>query len=128
MKAKMPLILSVLLLLSGLGVMFYPTAKTAVLHHAEQQAIVEFERYRSSAISTQDNETLESELSSTSMVHPQALEAPIAERTFSDLWEVCVAYNQELVLSEASRITTNNIVHERRLVSLQKPKIYVILD
>jgi sortase A len=108
MKAKMLLIVSVLLLVSGLGVMLYPTAKTAALHHAEQQAIVEFERYRSSAISTQDNEALGSEQPSTSMVHPQAQEASITERDFSELWEACVAYNQKLVLNQAKTFTAES--------------------
>lgn len=109
MKAKILLIFSVLLLLSGLGVLFYPTAKTAALHHAEQLAIEEFERYRSSAIPTQDNETLGPEQPSTSMIHSQMQEASITERAFSDLWEACVAYNQALVQNQSKTYTAESV-------------------
>lgn len=94
MKNKLLIVLALLFLLGGLGVFLYPSFQTAMIRQAEKGTIQQFEEYRASAtIAESEKPDPENELDET----VPAAETP---RAFPELWDACLAYNTQLVLSQ----------------------------
>lgn len=96
MKRKLLLIIGGLLFLVGLGVLLYPTVRTAAFRQAEKSAIRQFEVYRAEgkAEAGQVEDTPEDH--SQPVSNPDKTPAVETPRAFQELWAACVRYNSLL--------------------------------
>ena len=108
MKRKILLSLGILLLLAGLAVLLYPSAKTAALRGRERDSIDAFEQYLESASA---KEPASQTVSPEDGLLPAEQEADAAEpgRIFPELWEACVAYNEQLPETQRSSYTEDSL-------------------
>lgn len=109
MKRKLLLVFAVLLFLCGLGVLFYPTVRTAAFRQAEKSAIRQFEAYRAegkieAGQAVDAPEDLSQPVSDSD--ETPAVEAP---RAFPELWEACVRYNTLLPETQGSGLTAQSM-------------------
>ena len=90
MRNRILIALAGILLVVGLGVLLYPTFKTAAIREQERQEIAAFEEYRTNATAP------------TAEPNPVAPPNQPSERmetnarTFPELWKACVAFNEQL--------------------------------
>ena len=104
MKNRILILLAVVLLLAGLGVLLYPAFKTATVRKLEQGGIAAFEEYRSTAAT------------------PGTTVAPTGEqssdaRIFPELWEACVAFNEQLPGTQHKTYTADSLCRPSIIVS-----------
>ena len=92
MKNRILIVLAMVLLLAGLGTLLYPTFKTATVREQEREEIAAFEEYRATA--TTPNTTVLPTGEPSQTEDPTGAES--AERIFPELWEACVAFNEQL--------------------------------
>ena len=91
---KAIIIISTLLFLAGLGVLLYPLIRTTAFQQTEKETIRRFEEYRS----------LEPE--STDPVDNSV--CPDSEKSFPELWDACVAYNEDLKTKQQTSFTAQS--------------------
>lgn len=115
MKNRILIALAVILLLAGLGVLMYPTFKTAAVREQGRQEIAAFEEYCATATAPAAE--------STAVEPPDELsesfvptESVTARRIFPELWEACVAFNEQLPGTQRTTYSA---------VSLRRPSIKV---
>lgn len=92
MRRKLLIALAILLLVAGIGVLLYPSFKTAVFRQAEKGVIRQFEEYRATASDTPADAAENREEPATD---PDAKPG----RPFPELWDACAAFNERLVQS-----------------------------
>lgn len=115
MRNRFLIALAVILLLTGLGVLLYPTFKTAAVRKQERQEIAAFEEYRATATApTTESSPVKPTDEPSETVVPT--EAEPAERNFPELWEACVAFNEQLLGTQHSTYSAD---------SLRRPSIRV---
>ena len=104
MKRRILFTIGLLFLLSGLAVLLYPTVKTAVLRGKERDSIDAFIQYL---------ETTQAEDSTSQSVGPEdrplstepEAGTPEPARIFPELWEACVAFNEQLPATQRETYT-----------------------
>ena len=109
MRRKLLLLFAGLLFLCGLGVLLYPTARTAAFRQAEKSVIRQFEAYRAE----RKNEAGQTDDA------PEDLSLPVSDpddtlttetpKAFPELWEACVRYNTLLPESQGSGLTAQSM-------------------
>ena len=109
MKRKLLLCFAGLLFLCGLGVLLYPTVRTAAFRQAEKSAIRQFEEYRAEG----KNEAGQTDDAPEDLSQPVtgSDETPDVEepRAFPELWEACVCYNTLLPETQGSGLTAQSM-------------------
>ena len=103
MKNRLLIALAVLLMLAGLGVFLYPTFKTESVRKQGQQAIEAFKEYRAAA----PNAPVETSDAPCESCSPT--EAEPATRKFPELWEACVAFNEQLPETQRETYTADSL-------------------
>ena len=108
MKRRILFAFGALLLLAGLAVLLYPTAKTAVLRGKERDSIEAFEKYVETA---QAAEPMSQSMSPEDGPLPTKPEADAAEpaRIFPELWAACVAFNEQLPETQRETYTEDSM-------------------
>lgn len=112
MKCKLLIVLAVLLFLFGLGVLLYPTIRTAAFRQAEQREIQHFQEYRAenwAEGNTPSNVAIDAP---EDILHPEnhdKTEPAEGQRAFPELWEACVAYNAQLVEKQSTSLTASGM-------------------
>ena len=115
MKNRILIALAVILLLTGIGVLLYPTFKTAVVREQERQEIAAFEEYRATATApTTELAPVEPTDETSESIGPTGTET--AERIFPELWEACAAFNAQLPGTQRTTYSAD---------SLRRPSIKV---
>ena len=113
MKRKLLIAMAVLLFLFGLGVLLYPTIRTAAFRQAERREIRRFQEYRA-----ENQAEGGTSLDASSIDAPEDIfltesseqtEAAETERAFPELWEACVAYNTRLVEEQPISLTASGM-------------------
>lgn len=109
MKRKLLLFFAGLLFLCGLGVLLYPTVRTAAFRQAEKSAIRQFEAYRAEGKieAGQVDDALED--LSQPVSDPDDTPATETPRAFPELWEACVRYNTLLPETQGSGLTAQSM-------------------
>ena len=102
MKRKLLIALAALLLLGGIGVLLYPSFKTALFRQAEKGTIRQFEQYRSTAPVTTVEPPVPDDPENSEEAPPA-----VEERPFPELWEACVSYNELLVQTQQERFSSD---------------------
>ncbi len=108
MKRKLLIALAVLLYFFGLGVLLYPTIRTAAFRQVERREIRRFEEYRAENRAEENNPSNAVIDAPEDILHPESpaqTEPAETERTFPELWEACVAYNTQLVEEQSISLT-----------------------
>ena len=109
MKRKLLLFFAGLLFLCGLGLLLYPTVRTAAFRQAEKSAIRQFEEYRAEG----KNEARQTDDAPEDLSQPVtgSDETPDVEepRAFPELWEACVRYNTLLPETQGSGLTAQSM-------------------
>ena len=109
MKYKVLIAFAGLFFLVGLGVLLYPTVRTAAFRQAEKSAIRQFEAYRA-----------EGRIEAGQVAEPPAgLSLPVTgsdntptvetPKAFPELWEACVRYNTLLPETQGSGLTAKSM-------------------
>lgn len=112
MKRKLLIALAILLFLFGLGVLLYPTIRTAAFRQAEQREIRRFQEYRAEYRAeggTSSNSSIDAPEDILLPENSEQAEAAEAERAFPELWEACVAYNAQLVKKQPASLTASGM-------------------
>lgn len=109
MKTKLVFLAALLLLLLGVVILSYPVIKTASLRHSEREAIAEFERYRTEANQIVNTWNKEAEHQCPNEEHISSHEVLNTGRAFSNLWDTCTAYNQQLIINQSASYTSESI-------------------
>ena len=113
MKRKLLIALAVLLFLFGLGVLFYPTIRTAAFRQAERREIRRFQEYRA-----ENRAEGNTSLNASSIDAPEDIFQPESpaqtgpaeeQRAFPELWAACVAYNTRLVEEQPTSLTASGM-------------------
>ncbi len=113
MKRKLLIALAVFLFLFSLGVLLYPTIRTAVFRQAERREIRRFQEYRA-----ENRAEGGTSLDASSIDAPEDIfltesseqtEPAETERAFPELWEACVAYNTRLVKEQPTSLTASGM-------------------
>ena len=109
MKRKLLMILAGLLFLCGLGVLLYPTIRTAAFRRAEKSAIRQFEAYRTEGKT--EGGQLEDAPEDISRPVTGSDNKPTVEtlRAFPELWAACVRYNTLLPETQGSSLTAQSM-------------------
>jgi sortase A len=108
MKHKILFAIGALLLLAGLAVLLYPTAKTAVLHGKERDSIEAFEKYVETAQAAEPTSQSMSPEDGPLSTEPEA-GTPEPARIFPELWEACVAFNEQLPKTQRETYTEDSM-------------------
>ena len=109
MKRKVLIALAGLFFLGGLGVLLYPTVRTATFRQAEKSAIRQFEAYRAEGkTETGQVEDAPEDLSRPAS-DPDTTPATETPRAFPELWEACVRYNRLLPETQGSGLTARSM-------------------
>ena len=109
MKRKLLLFFAGLLFLCGLGVLLYPTVRTAAFRQAEKSAIRQFEEYRAEGKNEARQEVDAPENHSQPVSDPDETPDVEAPRAFPELWEACVRYNTLLPETQGSGLTARSM-------------------
>lgn len=109
MKRKLLLLFAGLLFLCGLGVLLYPTVRTAAFRQAEKSALRQFEAYRAEG-KTGGGQAVDAPADLSQPVSATD-ESPSMEppRAFPELWEACVRYNTLLPETQGSGLTARSM-------------------
>lgn len=109
MKRKVLIAFAGLFFLVGLGVLLYPTVRTAAFRQAEKSVIRQFEAYRA------EGKTEAGQVDDA----PAGLSLPVTgpgdtpteepPRAFPELWEACVRYNTLLPETQGSSLTAQSM-------------------
>jgi len=108
MKRKILVAIGVLLLLAGLAVLLYPTAKTSVLRGKERDSIEAFILYLETAQATEPAPQTVSPEDGPLSTEPEA-DAAEPARIFPELWAACVAFNDQLPETQRETYTEDNM-------------------
>lgn len=108
MKRKILVAIGVLLLLAGLAVLLYPTAKTAVLRGKERDSIEAFIQYLETAQATEPAPQTVSPEDGPLSTEPEA-DAAEPARIFPELWAACVAFNEQLPETQRETYTEDSM-------------------
>ena len=108
MKRKILVAIGVLLLLAGLAVLLYPTAKTAVLRGRERDSIEAFIQYLETAQATEPAPQTVSPEDGPLSTEPEA-DATEPARIFPELWAACVAFNEQLPETQRETYTEDSM-------------------
>lgn len=108
MKRKTVIFFAVLLFLCGIATLLYPTARTVALRDMEKDSIDAFERYLETAqAKCRGTEPAEATFD------PVSIEAPFEPsepaRIFPELWEACVAFNEQLPETQRETYTEDSM-------------------
>ncbi len=113
MKRKLLIAPAVLLFLFGLGVLLYPTIRTAAFRQAERREIRRFQEYRAENRAEGGISLDTSSIDAPEDIHqPESTaqtEPAETERAFPELWEACVAYNTRLVKEQPTSLTASGM-------------------
>ena len=105
MKRKLLIAIAVLLFLFSLGVLLYPTIRTAAFRQAERREIRRFQDYRRADGGTSFNASIDAPEDILQPESPAQTEPATIERAFPELWEACEAYNTRLVEEQPTSLT-----------------------
>lgn len=109
MKRKLLLFFAGLLFLCGLGVLLYPTVRTAAFRQAEKSVIRQFEEYRAEGkIEAWQVDDAPEDLSQP-VSDPDDTPAVETPRALPELWEACVRYNTLLPETQGSSLTAQSM-------------------
>lgn len=100
MKRKLLISLAVLLLLTGVGFLLYPSFRTTEQKFEERHEIAAFEEYRA-----EESEAEAKRPASNRPNESEEAEKPVQERKWNSLWNACVAYNAEIYLNRQINLT-----------------------
>lgn len=109
MKHKVLIAFAGLFFLVGLGVLLYPTVRTAAFRQAEKSAIRQFEAYRTEGKTEAGQVEDVPEDTSQSVSDPDDAPAAETSRAFPELWEACVRYNTLLPETQGSGLTAQSM-------------------
>ena len=113
MKRKLLIALAVLLFFFGLGVLLYPTIRTAAFRQAERREIRRFQEYRAEYRAEGGTSLDASSIDAPEdILHPEnhaKTEPAEGQRAFPELWEACVAYNTRLVGEQPTSLTASGM-------------------
>ena len=109
MRRKLLLLFAGLLFLFGLGVLLYPTVRTAAFRQAERSAIRQFEAYRAEGIIAERQAVDAPEDLSRPASDPDTTPATETPRAFPELWEACLRYNTLLPETQGSGLTARSM-------------------
>ena len=109
MKRKLLLFFAGLLFLCGLGVLLYPTIRTAAFRQAEKSAIRQFDVYRAERKNEAGQTDDAPEDLSRPVSDPDDTPATETLRAFPELWEACVRYNTLLLETQGSGLTAQSM-------------------
>ena len=111
MKRKLLLFFTGLLFLCGLGVLLYPTVRTAAFRQAEKSAILQFEAYRAERKNEAGQTVDAPEDLSQPASDPDDIPTTETPRAFPELWEACVRYNTLLPETQGSGLTAQSMTY-----------------
>lgn len=113
MKRKLLIAPAVLLFLFGLGVLLYPTIRTAAFRQAEQREIRRFQEYRAEyraeGGTSLDASSIDAPEDIPQPESPGQTEPAETERAFPELWAACVEYNAQLVEKQRASLTASGM-------------------
>ena len=113
MKRKLLIAPAVFLFLFGLGVLLYPTIRTAAFRHAEQREIRRFQEYRAEyraeGGTSLDASSIDAPEDIPQPESPAQTEPAETERAFPELWAACAKYNAQLVENQPTSLTANGM-------------------
>ncbi len=112
MKRKLLIAPAVLLFLFGLGVLLYPTVRTAAFRQAEQREIRRFQEYRAENRAEGNKSTNAAIDAPEDILQPEspAQTGPAEEQlAFPELWEACAKYNAQLVENQRASLTASGM-------------------
>lgn len=109
MKRKLLIALAVFLFLFGLGVLLYPTIRTAVFRQAERREIRRFQEYRAEGGTFLDASSIDAPEDIPQPESPAQTEPAETERAFPELWEACAKYNAQLVENQRASLTASGM-------------------
>ena len=104
MRNKLLFLLAVMLFFGGLGVLLYPSLKTAALRREERRVIESFEQYRASAPVPSFVEPVDEQCETVSQTGGNQ-----PERIFPELWDACVAFNEQLPTTQRTAYTADSL-------------------
>lgn len=99
MRNKLLLCLAILLLLSGFGMLLWPSLQSAALRRAEKRTIREFERYRGTITESAAPERPEND--------SPALPQESLVCAFPELWNAAVVYNERLAQTQPAEFSAD---------------------
>lgn len=109
MKYKVLIAFAGLFFLVGLGVLLYPTVRTAAFRQAEKSAIRQFEEYRAEGKIAERQAVDAPEDLSQPVSDPDNTPAAEVPRAFPELWEACARYNTLLPETQGSGLTAQSM-------------------
>ena len=109
MKRKLLIALAVLLFLFGLGVLLYPTVRTAAFRQAERREIRRFEEYRAEEGTFLNASSIDAPEDILQPESPAQTRPAEEQRAFPELWAACVAYNTRLVEEQPTSLTASGM-------------------
>ena len=109
MKRKLLIAIAVLLFLFSLGVLLYPTIRTAAFRQAERREIRRFQDYRRADGGTSFNASIDAPEDILQPESPAQTEPAETERAFPELWAACVAYNAQLAEKQPTSLTASGM-------------------
>ena len=113
MKRKLLIALAVLLFLFGLGILLYPTIRTAAFRQAERREIHRFQEYRAEyraeGGTSLDASSIDAPEDIPQPESPGQTEPAETERAFPELWEACAKYNAQLVENQRASLTASGM-------------------
>lgn len=113
MKRKLLIAPAVFLFLFGLGVLLYPTIRTAAFRQAEQREIRRFQEYRAEyraeGGTSLDASSIDAPEDIPQPESPAQTEPAETERAFPELWAACAKYNAQLVENQPTSLTANGM-------------------
>lgn len=109
MKRKVLIALAGLFFFGGLGMLLYPTVRTAAFRQAEKSAIRQFEAYRAEEKTEAGQVEDAPEDLSQLATGPDDTPAEETPKSFPELWEACVRYNMLLPESQGSGLTAQSM-------------------
>ena len=121
MKRKLLITLAVFLFLFGLGVLLYPTIRTAAFRQTERREIRRFQEYKAENRAEGGISLDTSSIDAPEDIHqPESTaqtEPAETERAFPELWEACVAYNTRLVEEQPTSLTASGMTSPALVLS-----------
>ena len=121
MKRKLLITLAVFLFLFGLGVLLYPTIRTAAFRQTERREIRRFQEYkaenRAEGGISLDTSSIDAPEDSHQPDSTAQTEPAETERAFPELWEACVAYNTRLVEEQPTSLTASGMTSPALVLS-----------
>lgn len=113
MKRKLLIAPAVLLFLFGLGVLLYPTIRTAAFRQAERREIRCFQEYRAENRAkggiSPDTSSIDAPEDIFLTESSEQTEPAETERAFPELWEACAKYNAQLVENQRASLTASGM-------------------